>query len=367
MSSVTIHPVQPEAWRAAVRALRDYNYRQIWEYGVACAARVAARSEHVLFCDGATVLGAADVRVKRIPGLGTGIAYLNGAPMVRRGQADDATRLQRVVVALVATYVRERGLVLRVAPQLGDPAWNAEQGRIFQELGFQPSAAPGPYRTFVVDLAPPVEEIRKRLKQKWRNGLNGAERHNLTVRQGGTAEFFEAFAALYDETVARKGFSSPLDATFYAQVQTTTPAEDAFVVTLVEHEGAAVAGHVGSSLGDTCVYILGASNEAALKLKATYLLQWHVLCAARDRGCAWYDLGGIDPEANPGVYHFKEGLGGTDVTAPGPYELYPAALNARLVGWAERAYRWWHGSGRRTQTAAPPRPMVQNAPGENAS
>lgn len=363
MSSVTVQPAQPEAWRAAVRTLRDYNYRQIWEYCVACAARVGAQSEHVLFCDGATVLGAADVRVKRIPGLGTGIAYLNGAPLVRRGQADDTARLQRVVAALVATYVRERGLVLRVAPQLGDPAWNAEQARIFGELGFQPSATPVPYRTFVVDLAPPVEEIRKRLRQKWRNGLNGAERNNLTVRQGGTAAFFEAFAALYDETVTRKGFSSPLDATFYAQVQTTTPAEDAFVVTLVEHEGAAVAGHVGSSLGDTSVYILGASNEAALKLKATYLLQWHVLCTARARGCLWYDLGGIDPEANPGVFHFKEGLGGVDLTAPGPFELYPRGLRRHVFTLSERLYRMVRGRRPPARAAAPAKPDANRATG----
>jgi lipid II:glycine glycyltransferase (peptidoglycan interpeptide bridge formation enzyme) len=45
----------------------------------------------------------------------------------------------------------------------------------------------------------------------------------------------------------------------------------------------------------------------------------------KERGCHWYDLGGIDPENNPGVYHFKCGIAGKtgkDETFIGEFDLY---------------------------------------------
>ena len=65
-------------------------------------------------------------------------------------------------------------------------------------------------------------------------------------------------------------------------------------------------------MGDTAIYLLGATNERARELKAAYFLQWQAMLWLKDRGARWYDLGGIDPEANPGGYHFKSGFGGNE-------------------------------------------------------
>ena len=67
-------------------------------------------------------------------------------------------------------------------------------------------------------------------------------------------------------------------------------------------------------------------------------MHWRTIELLRERGIPWYDLGGIDPEANPGVTSFKLRTNGVDVTAAGPFELSPAGLRGRVTGWAERAY-----------------------------
>jgi lipid II:glycine glycyltransferase (peptidoglycan interpeptide bridge formation enzyme) len=100
-----------------------------------------------------------------------------------------------------------------------------------------------------------------------------------------------------------------------------------------------VAGHVASFLGDTCVYLLGATSEEGLRTKAAYLLQWRVIQAAHEKGFKWYDLGGIDPEANPGVHHFKRGLGAQEITAPGPLEYPAAGWRRAAVHGSEQVYR----------------------------
>jgi hypothetical protein len=340
MTPTLVHCARAEEWSAACGAFRDHSYRQLWAFGSACAQRVGAASEHVAIHDRATLLGLADVRIKRVPWIGAGVAYINGGPLVRRGDGCDGDRLRACLAALGAEYCTRRGLVLRVAPSLGPPEWCAVLSDTFAALGFAPASAVPAYRTLVVDLRRPLPDVRTSFEQKWRNGLNRAERNGLTIRTGTGDALFSTFLELYTDLRTRKGFAVNLDATFYARVQRDLAPQEQFVISLAEHNGRPVAGHVGSLLGDTCVYLLGASNRTGLEQKASYLLQWHVLSAARERGCVAYDLGGIDPDGNPGVYHFKAGLGGTEQTAPGPFEWAPAGLTHAVVRGAERVYRW---------------------------
>jgi hypothetical protein len=47
----------------------------------------------------------------------------------------------------------------------------------------------------------------------------------------------------------------------------------------------------------------------------------------KERGVRWYDLGGIDPEGNPGVYHFKKGFSGMDVSQISPLVASESVLS----------------------------------------
>jgi CelD/BcsL family acetyltransferase involved in cellulose biosynthesis len=325
------------AWRRVASTFDDYSYRQLWDFGAACADRLGACSEHVAIGQAGDVIGLADVRIKRLPLLGYGVAYVNGGPLVRRG-ASTVRPLRACLEALRREYVQRRGLLLRIQPALGAPDWNAAQQEAFSDLGFAASQRPA-YRTLLVSLEQPLEQIRKAFDQKWRNGLNRAERNSLLVRSSSQAAIFEEFCTLYRQLLQRKGFDVDLSADFYAAVQSRLDGTERFLVGLVDLEGTPVAGHVASILGDTCVYLLGASNEHGMQSKASYLLQWHTIQAAKMQGCRWYDLGGIDPRGNPGVCHFKQGLGGIDVTAPGPFELPPAGLGRHIARGCERLYR----------------------------
>ena len=96
---------------------------------------------------------------------------------------------------------------------------------------------------------------------------------------------------------------------------------------------------MASLLGESCIYLLGASSKEGNKNNASYLLQWHTIINAQAHGMKFYDLGGIDPDANPGVYHFKKGLGGEEQAAPGSYELVPKNMSGYFVEKLERAHK----------------------------
>ena len=51
----------------------------------------------------------------------------------------------------------------------------------------------------------------------------------------------------------------------------------------------------------------------------------------KELGIRWYNLGGINPDKNPGVYHFKEGLSGEDVLYMPPLAASKNTLSSMCV------------------------------------
>jgi lipid II:glycine glycyltransferase (peptidoglycan interpeptide bridge formation enzyme) len=97
------------------------------------------------------------------------------------------------------------------------------------------------------------------------------------------------------------------------------------------------AGHLGSYMGETAVYLLGAANLRGRKLLASFLLQWNAIIHAQRTGSRFYDLGGVDERGNPGVYRFKRGLNGCPLTELAPHELAPDPVSRGVVRLAEAA------------------------------
>jgi len=344
------------AFSALARSFADHSFRQLPAFSAACAARIGAANETVAIMCGERIAALANVRVRMVPLLGGGVAYINGGPLVRAASepataATHAETLGATLEALIEHYVAARQLTLRIQPPLGDTAWHEVQAMIFGLLGFRRAAWPRPYRTIVLSLDRPPAAIRAAFAQKWRNGLNVAERNGLDVVAGVDRPLFDAFAAMHDRMRATKGFDVELPASFYAQVNEALDPVDRFEVSLAFDGGRPVAGHVASRGGDGIVYVLGATTKEGRMARAAYLLQWRAIERAAALGCRWYDLGGIDPEANPGVHRFKQGLGGEERLSAGPFEFRPRSLRRFTTAGAERAHEAMRRLTRSTHAA----------------
>jgi hypothetical protein len=332
-----IQQVDRDTWLRLAPRFSDYNYRQAWDFGTACAVRVGAFSEHIAIeYPGEKLLGLADVRIRELPLIGGGIAYINGGPLVNKEKPEQDAVFPIVVNALIEEYVVRRKLTLRVAPPImGDQEKNILVNTLIQ-MGF--TKMPQERKTIFLDLSQDEGLIRKSFHQKWRNHLSKSEKNKLSVRSGQDTEIFEEFIPLLTELVEEKNFSVDLDVNFYAKVQECAADGDRFFVLLAEHEGEIVAGHVSSILGNTCVTLLRAVNNTGRNLKAAYLLHWSAIQLGKSVGCRWYDLGGIDPEGNPGVYEFKRRMGGQEISVSGPYQMNPTGARAMLTKLGEKVY-----------------------------
>lgn len=336
-----------DKWQRIISQFQDSNYRQGWAYGLESADRHNARIERMAVRSGTELVGAAMVRLKKIPFVKTGMAYVGAGPITRRGREDDLTSLRICLSALRREYMDLRGYTLRILPPLHPAGGYDAVTECFRSSGFDPSPWPPPFRTILVNINRPIEEIRKTLNQKWRNGLNNSEKRGIEIIRGNSLDLFQQFADIHDRFMDRKHISVDVGADFYRELRARNEGDEGYYICLAMVDGKPVSGQLVNLLGDTGVTILAATGDAGLKCKASNLLQWDAVVEARRRGLHWFDLGGIEPESQPGVYHFKCGLGGVETASPGPFQASPSGLLGSVTPTVERLYRWTRRYGLR--------------------
>ncbi len=264
--------------------------------------------------------------VIKIPMIGGGIAYVPWGPLWRkRGDQDDFSNFQYVIRVLKEVYVKERGLSLRIAPNVIDQTFRSmlESEQFIWTKNNN--------RTLLLDLSRSLEELRKGLDQKWRNQLNRAERNNLSIDEGSSTMLYRTFLDLQKEMRSRKAFVPGVDYEEFGRIQENLSNSQKMRIAVCKSNGKAISVVVVSALGDTGIYLLGSTGNEGLTLKGSYLLQWRIIQWLKEIGCQWYDLGGIDPDSNPGVYHFKAGLGGKDISFIGQFELTQRPLHSFII------------------------------------
>ncbi len=318
-------------WSKLLDLFDDANIYQTFAYG---GVRWGEKSlSHLILKRDGEVRGMAQLRIVRPTPLKFGMAYLRWGPLCeRRGRLLDPEGFINMARALEEEYVGKRRLLLRVIPNAfaGTPRASVMQTAFSR---FTPEAliAENTYRTFVLDLSPSLEELRKKLDAKWRNKLAGAEKNNLNIVAGDGLEEYQTFCRLYNQMRQRKNFETTVDVEEFRQIQETLPAGQRMRILICENRGTPVAGLVTSAMGDSAVYLLGATSDAGLNTKGAYLLQWTMIRWLKENGIRQYDLGGIDPAGNPGVYSFKRGFSGLDVCQINPLVASDSAVSSAIV------------------------------------
>jgi lipid II:glycine glycyltransferase (peptidoglycan interpeptide bridge formation enzyme) len=327
-------------WMEILQEFDDAVIYQTWPYG---AIRWGEdKLSHLILSRGSEIVAMAQCTVRRVPGLGAGIAYVPWGPIWRlHGKERDPVVFQQMLRTLQREYVERRGLLLRIAPNEMDDTISPLIS-ILEEEGFQLDATIAPYRTFLLDLSYSLEEVRKGFKRQWRQNLNHAEHNGLKIIQGTADELYQTFLDLYQQMLNRKDFDPGVDVHEFGQIQKGLPNAFKMNIMICESEKKPVAALVVSSLGNSAIALHAATAEKGLDLKAAYFLQWRMIEWLKSMGICWYDLGGIDPEKNPGGYQYKSGLSGKcgrEVRHVGQYKVSCSFRSSIVVGLGSKLQR----------------------------
>jgi hypothetical protein len=335
--TIEVDTANDVAWNETIRRFDDANIYNTPAYGEVRFGR--KNISRVILKKNGEIAAAAQSRIVNIPVLNAGIAYIRWGPLWRvKGTANDLETFRQILRALRNEYAIRRGYVLRIYPLLFDDAADAFNP-ILQQEGYVYRKEGKKDRTILIDLKAPVAELRKGLAQKWRNSLNKAEKSNLEIIEGREDALFETFIEIYRDMLQRKKFVEPNDINEFRWIQRHLPDEMKMHIVLCRRDGQVCSGGIFSAMGDTGLYLFGATNDAGMTCNGSYLIQWRYLEWLKQNNLACYDLNGINPETNPGTFKFKEGLcgrNGKDVFFLGQWEACDSALSRLVVHCGEK-------------------------------
>ena len=328
---VEVDRATPAEWSGMLDLFDDANIYQTAAYG---AVRWGEKnlSRVILRRDG-EVRGIAQLRIVRPTPLKYGIAYLRWGPLwERRGLPFDPEVPVRVARAIEEEYLNKRKLFLRILPNAFEGTPRAAMMRsTFSRFAAEPLNAQNTYRTFVLDLTRSLDALRKGLDKKWRNQLTRSEKNQLEVVIGTGSGDYQTFCQIYNQMRKRKSFETTVSVEEFGRIQEKLPESQRMRILICKDKSVPVVGLVASAMGDSAIYLLGATSDEGLSSKGAYLLHWTLIGWLKGRGAKWYDLGGIDPQGNPGVYHFKRGFSGTDLCQINPLMASDSALSSGIV------------------------------------
>jgi lipid II:glycine glycyltransferase (peptidoglycan interpeptide bridge formation enzyme) len=334
-----VDTVTERDWQEQLQEFDDANIYQTWSYAEVSWG-LDNTSHLVLKQDGRTV-ALAQVRVLKIPFVNIGIAYVRWGPIWRRSAEADEDVFRQAVRALRNEFTCKRSLVLRLFPALFDDDLLC-RSTILKEEGFSVLRGVSASRTILMDLSPSLEGLREGMMAHWKRELKIAERKKLQVIEGDQDELFGAFIEIYREMVSRKHFVEPNDINHFRLIQARLPNELKMRIMLCKSGDDICSGLICSAIGNTAIYLFGATSNSGMKSNGSYLLHWKLLETLKQQHIAIYNLNGINPVRNPGTYKFKSdlaGRNGKDVRFLGHFESGAGALANSGVKIAERV-RW---------------------------
>ena len=325
--SITIHD-----WDREIVYFQDATINQTWSFGASLSG--ASNLSHIVVRRDNAIAAMAQVRIVRIPVLNRGMAYLAWGPLWHRsGHERDYDALWEILQALRSEYAGRRKLYLEIKPNI----WNIDPEaddicRLFIEAGFR--RLPSVDHTFIRSIRPDLAEIRKQLAQKWRNQLNYAQKHGLATITGTADDLLDRFSHVYREMVNRKNYVKPVDIAQFILMSKQLPPILKPLVVLASLDEQVLAGAIFSVIGNTGIYLLGATGTKGLDNKASYIVQWRAIEWMKEHGINAYDLGGTDCIKTPGTYHFKAGVCGNrpcEQTRLGTFVAHSGQVSRSLV------------------------------------
>jgi lipid II:glycine glycyltransferase (peptidoglycan interpeptide bridge formation enzyme) len=322
----------------------DANIYQTYAYGN--LKRSERNLSTVVMRGDDQALVAAVVWLFPIPGLGARLAAIKWGPLFRnRNRAASESDVGRFMRFLLDEFVVRRKMTLRIIPSVIDRDGRPFSPHLRAHVSLPHVIRKSVSKTALIDLSQSADDIKAHMTQAWRRNLGKSYKYGVTVVSGSTMELIETFLVLYREMKKRKKFREFADLGLIGKLQQQLEGNSRIRIFLCSLQNRPVSCILVSALGQTGIYLHGATGDAGIECRGSYRLHWEAIQWLKQEGCLFYDLNGIDSHKNPGGYQFKSGLAGKQFTEAEQYEIeiYPNGFQRVLFQCGERMRRCLRG------------------------
>lgn len=326
-------------WEDIAKYFKDYNIYQTLAY-----QKVRSSNKHIypvrieIYDDKDSIACAFIMREIYIPIIGIRIGYVQRGPLINHIKKGLVCTTQMFYE--LAEYLLSRGYdIVRMNCNTYSEMEGAKVKSMLENAGYTRNKKIVPYRTMILTLRSTADDLLNSLHRSWRKKIRRIQKFNVDVLQNYSTDSFRTLESLYKITREKKKFSGINFRTFL-QTQSLLSEKEKLLITTVYVDNEPGTVLLSAKLGSTAVNIMAASSKIGYEYSTAYYAYWCEFINCQKDGLSEYDLGGIDPEKNPGVYKFKSGTGARDVSSIGIYEIYKNRLSRILILGTEITYRY---------------------------
>lgn len=168
--------------------------------------------------------------------------------------------------------------------------------------------------TEIVDLTKDIEELRMRLKGKWRNQLKRAEMNSLQVKTHWELGKIKEACQANIVYAGRRGFDPP-SKEFVLGLAKEIKGEGGRVGVIEVIKGEELMCRMIVVIGKgTITNLAHITSDRGRKCYAGNLAMWQAIVIGKELGLKSFDVGGLSQETKDGITRFKKGLCGKEVT-----------------------------------------------------
>jgi len=279
------------------------------------------------------IKGSMLVLIQRLPVIGSSLLYAPHGPVCDYYDTETIKDLLDGAKLLAKRY---RAYLLKVDPIIEENDIKAIENFTSLGFSFKPNKKYGetiqPRSNHMIDnLSGKTEqELLMSFTQKTRYNIRLAAKHGVEcriMREDGIDDFYR----LYQITSERDNFG--IRSKEYYRNMVKAFGEHCRLY-LCYHEGKAISGALCIRFAGRTHYVFGASANEGRQLMPNHLMQWEMIKWALEGGCHTYDFMGTpkpEDENSPmyGLYRFKSGFGGRNVTYAGEFDyVFNPLVNA---------------------------------------
>jgi lipid II:glycine glycyltransferase (peptidoglycan interpeptide bridge formation enzyme) len=256
-----------------------------------------------------TIMAMAQVSVRRLK-FGVALCWIPGGP------AGDLTCCDSTFRQVLQSQLAERFIFLRMNA-LRYTALQDEE--ILSQTGWKRSK----YRLTTglsMDYSLVADDAQRMVNasSNWRHNLKRSAKYGLTVERWDNPNP-EKIMQIYQAMETLKGLEQQHS---FDEIQSLiqTMGDKLLMFRCLDQSGNLIALRAAGLLGNQAWDLLAAAAPPARKVYASHALFWALTTACKQMGATHYDLSGIDPINNKGVYDFKNGTGAEQKQYLGEWE-----------------------------------------------
>ena len=297
---------------------------QSWFYGESKAKSDNLEAKYLALEEKSEIVSIVQILIKKIPFVGS-LARINRGPIVvgKVNEIEKNEILINSISRVIQECKRRRWLMLQIAPELSSID---EIERRLKQIGLRKLSSPA-WASGLLGLNENEEDILMSLNGKWRNCLRKGWK--LGVEAGLSHDLSKDIKVLNDfyKTLQKdKDFVGLSDSLLQAMSQQSHTFWDFNIFIAKSKEKGKSEDILGILVsvdhGNKSIYLIGAASEEGRKLQANYVLLWEAILEAKRKGCAYFDIGGLNETTPSGIAHFKKGIKAVPYSLVGEWRTF---------------------------------------------